>query len=154
MPCRRRASAHGNGEELSAEPHRGAVNQRSTREHGSVVGQELAGEVVRAVDEDVVCGDELARIRGVESDGVGLDGELRIKPRQRAREGGHLQLADVGVTEQHLPVKVGGVDAIVVDHAETRGARRCQRQRRRAAEAARTEDESGAGHSKLASDEK
>ena len=75
-------------------------------------------------------------LRDVEADRVRFDAQRGVAAGEGAAEGGHLQLADVGVSEQDLPVQVAGVDAIVVDHPDPGDAGRAQRQRRRAAQTA------------------
>lgn len=111
-------------------------------EPGARVADEVAGrEVVGAVDDDVVVGDEVEHVVG--------DEPLRDRPHldlgREEREGLHggvdLGAPDVGDAVHHLALEVRRLDDVVVDHGETADAGCREVEEHRRAQPAGTHDE-------------
>ena len=103
---------------LAVEAVDGAPHVRLALEHAGVVDQVAGGEVVGAVDHQVVVPDQLA---GVLRRQPGLvQGDLHVRVDLGDLVAGALQLgaADVGGAVDDLPLQVGGVDDVEVDQAE------------------------------------
>jgi hypothetical protein len=80
------------------------------------IADEIAGrEVVRPVQDDVVCADQLTRRRGREAAAVEVHRDVRVEVGQPVRRGLHLGTPQVGLSVQWLAVQVGYLDMVVVD---------------------------------------
>ena len=134
------------GRDLALEAEDRRRDDRLSQPHRGVVQQVARGEVVGAVDDDVVGLDQLEDVRGVEAQVV-LDhldvGVERVDRRLRRRG---LRLADRLGRVDHLALEVRLVDDVVVDDPERADAgggeiergRRTQARRRRAAAPSRS----------------
>ncbi len=100
-------------EAVDRAPHVGLALQ-----HAGVVDQVAGGEVVGAVDHQVVAADQLAGVLGVKAGLVEDDLDVGVDLGNLV--GGALQLrpADVGGAVDDLALQVGGVDHVEVDQAE------------------------------------
>jgi hypothetical protein len=111
-------------------------------EPGARVAHEIAGrEVVGAVQHEVVVGDDVEGVRLVEA--VGVLHDLRARADRAHRVGGRrgLGAADVRHPVHDLALQVGGVDDVVVDHADRAHAGGREVQQRRRAQPPGTHDQ-------------
>ncbi len=92
--------------------------QRLGQEVSRVVGEVACGEVVGAVDDDVVGGEDAHRRLRVEVlvDRDHLD--IGVQVAQRVSRRVHLESPDVIGPVEELALEVGGVDPVEVDHAD------------------------------------
>ena len=125
--------AHRRGDERAAGGDAGGVDE--------VAG----GEVVAAVEDEVVGRDEAGGDGGVEAERVRLDGDVRVEAGERAGGALGLRLADLGGGVQDLALQVREADRVVVDDAEGADAGGGEVEERRAAEAAGADDEHAGG---------
>src|SRR6185312_4827134 len=100
-------------------------DDRLAEAHARVVQQELAGEVVRAVDDQGIGLDDFRGARGIEPDGMRahFDGGVEgVQPRGRQLDFG---AADVGQGVERLAVQVRSLEPVAVDqsHAPDPGGR-------------------------------
>ena len=84
---------------LPFEPEDAAPRVRLSRHHAGVVDEVSRGEVVGAVENDVVARDELQRVRGVERHLVRLDVHVGIQPAEPCS--GHLELRPADVADRN-----------------------------------------------------
>src|SRR6266511_4171706 len=134
-------AARGDGQELRGRPQHAAVDQRHARAERGVVREELRREVVRPVDDDVGRARELDRVRAVEPRVARLDRHRREERAQVVRRRGRLPGAEVRLREERLPVQVRRLDDVVLDEHEPAHAAGREDEERRAAEAARADDQ-------------
>src|SRR5690606_22952915 len=112
----------------------------------------MAGrEVVRAVEHHVVLGDERVEIGLAEAAGKLLDAHLGVEPVERTRRLVHLAPPDALRTVEDLPLEVREVDFVGIRDGEPADSGRGEVERRRAAEAARADDERTGGAQPLLS---
>ena len=109
---------------LSLEPQDCAVAERDAGERAGVVDEVARGEVVRAVDHDVVVRDEVLDVRRGQADLVRLDVDVGVLPGDEVARGLDLRAADVRVAVDHLSLEVRALDDVVVDDAERADAGR------------------------------
>ena len=121
---------------LALEAQDGRADHRDLQAHGGVVEQVAGGEVVDAVDDDVVALDDLHDVGGVEADGVLVDPYVGVELVDRLLGGVDLRHADAGGGVDDLALQVGQVDHVVVDDAQRADAGRGEVQRDRRAQAA------------------
>ena len=103
---------------LALEAVNAAIDQRPAGESGGVVVEVTAGEIIRAVDDDIVAGEERESVGDRDALGVFDDGNERIGGAEAARSGRDLEFADGGVLVEKLALKVVGFDAVEVGDAE------------------------------------
>ena len=106
-----------------------------------VVDGEAGGEVVGAVEHQVVAVDQLVGVAGVDRDRVGLDLDVGVEVGQPMGGRVHLGPAHVGGGVDHLALQVGEGDHVGIDQADHADARRGQVERRRRAQAAGADDQ-------------
>src|SRR5205085_12603809 len=87
-------------------------------EERRVVQQVPGGEVVGAVDDDVVAVDDVEDVVGAETDVVGDDVDVRVQLRECLLGRVDLALADAIDVVQDLALQVRRVDDVHVDDAE------------------------------------
>ncbi len=106
------------------------------------VGDGVArGEIVGAVERDVVAAHDLAGVVRPDAPGDGLDLHVGVEARNRVRRAFDLRPVDVGRPVQDLPVQIGERDLVVVDDGERPDAGAGEILQRRRAEPARADDE-------------
>ncbi len=111
-------------------------------EPGARVTDEVAGrEVVGAVEDEVVVGDDRQRRVGREALAVLDHGRHRADRVDRVGGRGRLGPADVGVAVDHLALEVRRLDDVVVDDAERPHPGRGEVEQRGRPEAAGADDE-------------
>ena len=113
---------------------RRAVNQRLSQKDGRVVQQELGLECVGAIDDQVVGGQQLARIgrpKGVVDRLQGQAGVESVKPVTRRL---HLEAPQVRVLVEDLAIEVGALDTLIVQQADPADTRRGEVERHRRAQ--------------------
>jgi hypothetical protein len=120
------------------------VHQRLAQQDGGVVGQELGRQVVRAVHQDVVVDQQLRGGGRLEAAPVRRHLHARVAAPELARERLDLGGADRRRVVQDLPVQVGLVDHVVVDHGQAGNAFSRQGERRPTAEAAGADEQHAA----------
>jgi hypothetical protein len=94
--------------------------------HARVVEQVAAREVVGAVDDHVVAGDDVHDVRRVEARVVGDDVDVGVEHAQRLLRRVDLAVTDAVEVVQDLTLQVRRVDLVHVDdadRADTRAAR-------------------------------
>src|SRR6185437_10632957 len=106
---------------------------------GRVVDQVPRREVVGAVDDQVIRGEDLHHVGGVQPLGVQDDVHVRVDLDDRVTRGFRLGLAHVGDAVDDLPLQVRLIDRVEVHDAERPDAGRGEVQQRRGAEAARAD---------------
>ncbi len=83
------------------------------------IGDRIArGEVIRALGDDVVEGDEGAGVVRIDPRDVFLDLHMRVQPLDEARRRNRLARADILRAEDDLPLQVRQRDMVVVDDAD------------------------------------
>ena len=105
-------------------------------EHAGVVDEIARRQAIAAIEHQVVPGDELHHVGGLQFHRVRDDPDLRIQRGEALASGLGLGAREGAGVEQHLALQVGQLDAIAVEQAERAAAGRRQVQRRRRAEAA------------------
>jgi len=90
---------------------------------GGVVDNVSSPEVVRAVDDEVVAGEQVADVPLVEPRLVRLHVDVGIEPVDVPRRRLDLRLAHVGVAVDHLPLEVRALDHVAVDDPDCADAR-------------------------------
>ena len=106
-----------------------------------VVQEIPGGEVVCAVDHDVVALDDAIDVRRGQAFLVADDLDVGIQGLERLLRRGDLRLADAIGVVKDLPLQVGEVDHIGVDDAKRTDAGRGEVIRRRRSEATRSDEE-------------
>ena len=127
---------------LPVEPEQRRRHQRLAGEHAGVVDQKPRVEVVAAVGDDVVAGDEVEDVVGVHPGLVGDRVHVGVQRRHGLPGAGGLRNADAPRRVGDLPLKVGQADRVVVGHAERAhaGGREIHQQGRTQAAGADDED--------------
>jgi hypothetical protein len=93
----------------------------------SGVVQEIAGrEVVCAVDDHVVAAHQIEHVVGIHACLVSDDLDIRVEGFDRLARRFDLRLADAFRVVDHLALKIGEVDDVVVDDAEGPDTRGCE----------------------------
>ena len=82
---------------------------------GGVVDEVAGGEVVRAVEDEVVAGEQVQGVGRVEADVVQPDVNERVQRGDGVPRGFDLGPADVRDAVDHLPLEVAQVHVVVVD---------------------------------------
>src|SRR4029079_16786303 len=95
-----------------------AVHHRDPRDQAGVVQQVARGEVVGAVDDHVVAGDDVEHVLGGQPLGVLVDGHAGGDRLDRGLGGVDLGLADAVDGVQDLALEVRDVDGVGVDDAQ------------------------------------
>src|SRR5690606_6109408 len=88
-------------------------------EEGGVIRKEAGGEVVAAIEDDVVV---LRQIEGVfrsETDGMEIDCQMGVDLTEAVFRALQLRFSDPGFAMEDLALKVGNIDVIRIDQAET-----------------------------------
>ncbi len=117
------------------------MHQRLGEEVSRIVGQVAGWEVVGAVDDDVVRGEDPHRGLGVEVLVDRDDLDVRVQVAQGVGRRLDLEAADVVIAVQQLALEVGGVDDVEVDDSDLADPGRRQVHRRRRAQAAGSKKE-------------
>ena len=94
------------------------AHQRALQEKAGVRDQIAGGEIIGAVEHDVVEGKEREREFRVEPRGERLDHDMRVQPSNRVGGAFDLRPADIGRAVQHLALQIGETHRIVVDHGQ------------------------------------
>ena len=104
--------------QLRIETQHGCPHQRQAQRRTGVVDEEPGGEVVRAVDDDVVAADDRGGVAGVEPFGVLHDHGLRRDLGDRLGGADHLGPSDIRLAVHDLALQVAGFDVVAVDDAD------------------------------------
>ena len=129
--------------DLAVEAEDRAPDVGLAEDRGGVVDEVAGGEVVGAVEDEVVAGKELQGVGGVEPDVVQPDVHQRVQGRDGVAGGLDLGPAHVRHAVDHLALQVAQVHVVVVDDAQGAHAGGGQVEQGRRAEAA------GADHQDL-----
>ena len=114
------------GGDLAVELADRGRDERLACQVAGVADQEARREIVRAVGDDVVSGDEVERVRVIEPRLVRADHDVRVEPANRLCRTVRLRPADAIRAMDYLALQVRKPDRIVVDDAEMAYARRCE----------------------------
>jgi hypothetical protein len=136
-----RTAARPDGQRGADPAHGGRVDDRDACDEARVGGEELGGEVVAPLDDEVVAAGERDRVARQEPRAMQLHANARRRGRERARGRVELRRADVRVLEEDLPVQVRPLDDVVVAKTERADAGVRQREGGGAPEAPRADDE-------------
>ena len=117
------------------------MHDRDAELHAGVVEQVAGREVVGAVDDHVVAGDDVDDVVGRQPGVVGDDVDVGVQRHQRLLGRVDLAVADPVEVVEDLALQVGGVDLVHVDDAERADAGGGEVQRGRRAEAAGPEQQ-------------
>ena len=104
--------------DLAVETQDGPPHHGDAGEFGGVRDQEACAEVVRAVHDQVVAGEDLQGVVGAQPLGMAVHGDQGVEPGHGIRGGIDLGPADVGHPMDHLALQVGHGYDVVVDHAD------------------------------------
>ncbi len=131
------------GHELALEADDARMYEWLLLEDAGVVDQELRGEVVGAVDDEVVVlvADDIADVLRGHHLVVGVDLDVGVHRRDGLLARLDLGLADILRLMDDLALQVREVDDVEVDEADRADAGGCEVHRGRCAEAARADDE-------------
>src|SRR6516162_7610817 len=128
------------GERAVENADRGGDERLLGKEAG--IRDEIArGEIVGAVGDDVVAGDQRERVCGGEPRRVRLHRYVRVEAADRGRRALHFRPADFGCAVDHLALQVRERDRVVVDDAERADPGRRQIEQRRRAQPAGADDQ-------------
>jgi hypothetical protein len=111
------------------------------QQHARVVDQVARGEVVRAVDDEVVVGEDLQHVRAVQPRLMQPDVDQRVDLLDGVTRALGLRPADVGLPVDDLALQVGLVDRVELDDAERADAGRGEVHENRRAEATGADSE-------------
>ncbi len=103
---------------LSVEAVDRAIDQRFPEKKGGVVGEEAGGEIVGAVEDNVVILRDADGVFRSETDGVEIKGDVGIGFPQTRGCGFRFRHADGDVGVQKLALEVGGIDRIGIEHTQ------------------------------------
>ncbi len=127
--------------DLAVEPEDGAPDVGLSEDGGGVVDQVAGGEVVRAVEDEVVAGEQLQCVGGVEPDVV----EPHVHQGVQCSNGvpGRLDLGPAHVRNpvDHLALQIAQVDGVVVDDSQGSHPRGGKVEEGRRAQAAGPDDQ-------------
>ena len=115
--------------------HRGG-DEGAAGQHAGVGDEEAGGEVVGAVADDVVAGDQRQGVVGGEAGFVRLDGDAGVDGAGLFRRRRDLGAAEIGGAVGDLALQVGQLDPVVVDEADMADAGGGEIEQEWAAEAA------------------
>ncbi len=127
--------------DLTFEPEDRAVHDGHAGQQRRVVEQIAGGEVVGAVDDDVVALEDVEDVVGAEADVVGDDVDVGVQLSERLLRRVDLALADPVDVVEHLALQVRRVHHVHVDDAERPDARRGEVERGGGAEPAGAEEQ-------------
>ena len=117
------------------------MHHRDAELHRGVVEHVAHGEVVGAVDHDVVVADDAFHVGGIQAHIVGDDVDVGVEQRQRLLRGVDLALTDPVDVVQDLALQVRLVDHVHVDDADRADTGRSQVQRGRRSQTAGAEQQ-------------
>ena len=111
-------SERAKGTDLAFPAQGGARDQRLAEEHADVIEQVPRGDVVRAVQDNVVRRDERPRRRRREQEHVGVAADVRVEAAHARGAGLGLGRAGAARLVEHLALQVADLDRVVVDQAQ------------------------------------
>jgi len=129
--------------ELAVEADRRAGHQRLAVLHAGAVDGVARGEVVRAVEHDIGAGDELGKV--FDSLVQWHDFDVGVHRAERRARRLDLHGADRFRAVKDLPLQVGQVDLVGIRQRQLADSSGSEVERRRAAEAARADDQRARG---------
>ena len=129
------------GRDIAVERADGGEHQRSLGQIAGIAHQVAGGEIVGAVGDDVVAGDDVERVAGVDARVVGLDPHVRIELGNGLLRARNLGGTDVRRVVHDLALQVVERDAIVIDDAEGADAGSGEIHEQRRAQTARADHE-------------
>ncbi len=124
---------------LPLEAEDAAVGVGTPLQHAGVVHEIPGGEVVGPVEDDVVRGHDLPRIRRCQRAVVRFDAHSGIHRFETRRRRGNLRAADVGGGMEDLALEVARVHSIEIHESQRPDSRGGKVQRRRRSEPARAD---------------
>jgi hypothetical protein len=127
--------------ELALEALDRPVDERLARDDAGVVHEVAGGEVVRAVDHDVAGAHQVEGIGPGEPDRTRGSIPIAELSAARRRAAASALFSPTSRREEHLALEVRGLDPVRVDDHDPPHAGRREVQQRRAAQAARADDE-------------
>jgi len=83
-----------------------------------VVDEELGGEIVGAVDDEVIAGNDGGNIGRTDPLLVSVDRHIRIDGAHLFGGGNYLRFADIRGEMDHLPLQVGDIDNVGIGNAD------------------------------------
>ena len=120
-------------------------HQRLAQQDAGIVDDVSRRDAIGAVQDDVVVAQQFHDRRGAHLEIVRADVDVRIEGEQALARRLDLGAPDARTVEQHLPLQVRCVDAIVIDDPQRTDTRRREIQRCRRSETARTDDQHARG---------
>ena len=103
---------------LAIEAVDGTIDERFFEEKGGVVGEEAGGEVVGAVEDDVVVFRDRDGVFRGKADGVEIEGDVGVGFAEAGGGGFEFGFPDGGVGVEELALEVGEIDGVRIDEAE------------------------------------
>ena len=129
-----RAAGSAENRDLALEAEDRAVNVGLAEQHAGIVHQIARGEIVRAVDDDVVVLEKIERVLAGQARFVRVDLNFRIQIAQMVGGRFDFGTAHVAGAEQHLALQVREIHGIEIHEADAAHARRGQIKAERRAE--------------------
>ncbi len=147
----RTAEVRGEHGDLALEFKDAAVNEGAAGEDGGVVVKVAGGEVIGAIDDHVVGGEEREGVGGGDAFGVKDDVDKRIERAETGGGRGDFGCADGGVVVEDLALQVGRFNEVEISEAEGADAGGGEVKRGGATEAAGADDKhAGVAQAELA----
>ena len=94
-----------------------AINEGFSEQESGVVGKKTGGEIVRAIDEDVVGTGDLQRVFRAESHRVEFDPDVGIHLAQAGGGAFEFRFPEPGFAVEDLALEIGGVHHVGIDQA-------------------------------------
>src|SRR5690242_21660786 len=101
-----------------------AVDVWFVEKHTRVIDEVARGEIIGAVDDNVVFTKQVERVRTREARLVGIDANLRIHPGQAFLGGLDFGAANVAGGKRDLTLEISEIDDVEIDHSEARSEER------------------------------
>ncbi len=139
------AEMRGEDRTLSVKAEDGAVDIGLLLEDADVIGEVAGREIIRAVDDDVVGGNDLGGVFGGEEAVVEIDLHVRVDRLDRILGTVDLLAAHVGRAVKDLALEVGEINRVEVNQPDAADAGGSEIEGDRGAEATRTDAEYGGG---------
>ncbi len=127
--------------DLTVETVDRAPHVRLAEQHAGVADEVARGEVVRAVEDDVVVAEDLERVRGVQPHVVTDHGHVGVDAGDRLGRRLGLEPPHVGVAVDDLSLQVARLHDVRVDNPQGADPRRREVEQRRRAEPTGAHDE-------------
>ena len=95
------------------------MGERLLRHYAGIVYEELCGEIIGSVDDEIIVGDKLVYVFTGNKCTVGLDGDIGVYSFHCLLCGLHLCLADIGGGVDYLALEIGEVDLVRISDTDS-----------------------------------